>query len=550
VHSALRFGVLGPVCAWRDGHELDLGPVKQRAVLAMLLLRPNRPVTPSEIVDAVWGDEPPANGANVVQKHVSGLRRIFEPERPPRVPGQLLSLTDAGYLLRVEPGQLDADEFRAHLHRAGTARQAGQPGEALPALRTALALWRGAALAGLPGAFFEAERSRLAEIHVNALEDVLAVELTLGRHASVIPELLRLVAEFPLRERLRYLLMLAFVQSGRQAEALAVYRDAHRFLADELGIEPNDELRTLQRRILMAEVPPVPAEVPPVLAEVPPVPPSPAYPVAGPSPDGRSPLTALVSGPSRPSVWYRLGILWLVVVPFLSVGFLSWLASAYAAVRLRSWRLAVATGSYFAAFIAVGLFSHRPATPVEDDVIAIIMLILWFAGTAQGFWVRAQLIGPRARRIDPAAVDILARQVRRQQAYQLLTHHPVVAREVGIGRPDQPRHFDDGGLVDVNAVPERILAALPGITSDQAGRIVAARQYAGLFASVDDLVSRGLLPRPVVDSLRDTLIAVPDDPAQTAVVTGRGWRHPWRRPARRPYRWRRAGRQDLAPYVD
>jgi DNA-binding winged helix-turn-helix (wHTH) protein len=113
--TALRFEILGPLRAWREDTELDLGPGKQRAVLAVLLLNANRPTPTSRIIDAVWGDLPPENGVNVVQKYVAGLRRILEPGRSPRTPGQLLTWTEAGYTLHVPPGGLDTDVFREHV---------------------------------------------------------------------------------------------------------------------------------------------------------------------------------------------------------------------------------------------------------------------------------------------------------------------------------------------------------------------------------------------------------------------------------------------------
>src|SRR4051812_23132748 len=144
------FEILGPLRAWREHTELDLGPGKQRAVLAVLLLNANRPTPTTRIVDAVWGDGPPENGVNVVQKYVAGLRRILEPGRSPRSPGQLLTWTEAGYTLHVPPGSLDADVFRDHLVRA---RAAADRADATRYIRSALALWRGDALAGLRGAY-------------------------------------------------------------------------------------------------------------------------------------------------------------------------------------------------------------------------------------------------------------------------------------------------------------------------------------------------------------------------------------------------------------
>ena len=247
------FEILGPLRARREHAELELGPGKQRAVLAVLLLNANRPTPTARIIDAVWGDCPPENGVNVVQKYVAGLRRILEPGRSPRSPGQLLTWTEAGYTLHVPPGCLDADVFADGVARALAARSAGRAAEAAGQLRTALGLWREAALAGLPGAYFDTARDRLAEDRAAAFEEAAQIELDLGQHARLVPELGRLVREFPLREQLRYLLILALYRCGRKAEALAAYQDARTFLTEEFGVEPGERLQRLHLAILRSD---------------------------------------------------------------------------------------------------------------------------------------------------------------------------------------------------------------------------------------------------------------------------------------------------------
>jgi DNA-binding SARP family transcriptional activator len=193
----VSFGILGPLRAWRGDTEVELGPGKQRAVLAVLLLNPNRPTSTTKIIDAVWGDEPPENGVNVVQKYVAGLRRILEPGRSPRTPGQLLTWTEAGYALNVPGGGLDAGVFHDRVAQARSARLAGRPADAAVHLRAALDLWRDEALAGLRGSFFDTARDRLAEDRAAAFEESAQIELDLGQHARLVPELGRLVTEFP-----------------------------------------------------------------------------------------------------------------------------------------------------------------------------------------------------------------------------------------------------------------------------------------------------------------------------------------------------------------
>ncbi|WP_236648524.1 AfsR/SARP family transcriptional regulator, partial [Micromonospora sicca] len=251
--GTLRFELLGPQRAWYADRELDLGPGKQRAVLAVLLLSAGRPVPTGQIVEAVWPDEPPANGTNVVQKYVAGLRRVLEPDRSPRTPGQVLSLTDAGYLLRIAPEAVDAVRFERGVQRARQRHAAGRTAEALAELTAALRLWQGEPFTGFAGPVFEAARHRLVELRAVALESRAELELESGRHRELIGELVELVAEFPVRERLRHQLMLALHRSGRQAEALAAYREFADLLREEYGIEPGEVLRELHRRILRSD---------------------------------------------------------------------------------------------------------------------------------------------------------------------------------------------------------------------------------------------------------------------------------------------------------
>ncbi|NES36022.1 AfsR/SARP family transcriptional regulator, partial [Micromonospora sp. PPF5-17] len=251
--AGLRFALLGPQRAWYADRPLDLGPGKQRAVLAVLLLSAGRPVPTGQIVDAVWPEEPPANGPNVVQKYVAGLRRVLEPERSPRTPGQVLALTDAGYLLRVPPEAVDAVRFERGVHRARQGHAAGRTAEALAELTAALELWQGEPFTGFAGPFFDSARHRLVELRAVALETRVELELASGRHGELVGELVDLVREFPVRERLRQQLMLALYRSGRQAEALAAYREFAGLLREEYGIEPGEVLQGLHGRILRSD---------------------------------------------------------------------------------------------------------------------------------------------------------------------------------------------------------------------------------------------------------------------------------------------------------
>ena len=222
-------------------------------------------VSRGELVDAVWGEEPPASAENGIYTYVAGLRRVLEPSEPGRRrrgPGLVLVSSGGGYLLRLAPGGLDAGHFEECLDRARGLRAAGDVGGAARAVDEALGLWRGRPFTGVPGPFAEAERQRLAELRTTAAEERAELMLAQGQHVAAVPELAALTAEHPLRERARGLLMLALYRSGRQAEALRVFHDARERLADELGISPGGGLTKLHERLLRMD-PALDAPAPP-----------------------------------------------------------------------------------------------------------------------------------------------------------------------------------------------------------------------------------------------------------------------------------------------
>ena len=227
----LRVGVLGPVTAWYGQEELRVGQPRQQAVLGILAMRANRVISRGELVDAVWGQDPPASAEGGIYTYVAGLRRIIEPTRSARGPGRVLVSSGAGYVLHLVPGQPDAVTFEQQLARARQLRKNGDPVAAVEALEGALGLWRGVAFAGVPGPFAETERVRLAELRSGAAEERADVLLSLGRHEEVVPDLTALVADHPLRERMRGLLMIALYRGGRHAESLRVFADGRHVLA-------------------------------------------------------------------------------------------------------------------------------------------------------------------------------------------------------------------------------------------------------------------------------------------------------------------------------
>jgi len=248
--AMMRFEVLGPLRAVREGEELALGGPRQQAVLAALLLRAGRPVSRDDLVDAVWGPEAPPTAAGLIHTYVAHLRKILEPARIRGAPGRVLASAGPGYVLRLAAGQLDMQIAEQQLDRARGARVAGDLSTCAAALDTALALWHGTPLAGIPGPLASIERDRLAELRLAALENRAETLLGLNQAAEVIGELSALAARYPFRERLAGLLMRALYRSGRQAEALAAYQRVRRRLVDELGVEPGPELQQLHNDIL------------------------------------------------------------------------------------------------------------------------------------------------------------------------------------------------------------------------------------------------------------------------------------------------------------
>src|SRR5215218_1535289 len=266
----MRYRVLGPLEV-REGEEsLPLAGAKQRALLALLLLHANSVLSRDRLIDELWGEEPPGTAVASLQVYVSRLRKLL--------PEATLRTQAPGYLLEVEPDELDLRCFERLLAEGHEALAGGDPERAARVLREALALWRGPALAEFAfEPFAQAEIGRLEDLRLTAVEERIEADLALARHADLIGELEALIAENPHRERLRGQLMLALYRSGRQAEALAAYQAARHALVDELGIEPSANLQRLEKEILNHDptldtppsrpVPPAPSAAMPVRVE-------------------------------------------------------------------------------------------------------------------------------------------------------------------------------------------------------------------------------------------------------------------------------------------
>ncbi|QSY46956.1 MULTISPECIES: AfsR/SARP family transcriptional regulator [Streptomyces] len=240
----LRFAVLGPVRAWRGDEPLNTGAPQQRALRAALLLRGGRTATAPELVDALWGEDHPRAAPAALRTYAARLRKMLGPD------ADALVSESSGYALQVGPGGLDIDAAERLAAEADTARGSGNPARARGLMNDALALWHGEPLAEVPGPYAQAQRARLAERRLSLLETRLALDLDVGARAESVSELTALTAAYPLRELLRELLMLALYRSDRRSEALAVYADTRRLLADELGVDPRPELTELRQRIL------------------------------------------------------------------------------------------------------------------------------------------------------------------------------------------------------------------------------------------------------------------------------------------------------------
>jgi WD40 repeat protein/DNA-binding SARP family transcriptional activator len=242
---ALDFRILGPLEVAEDGVVLRLGGRMQRAVLAILVLDAGRVVPVERLVDDLYGEAAPATGAAQVRDHVSQLRKLLKDG------GARIETQAPGYVLRLDPSQLDADRFERAVDAAVAALAEGRAADAARGLQAALTLWRGPALADfVADDFAQPAIGRLEELRLVALEQRIAAELAAGADGALVPELQALVRSHPLRERLRGLLMLALYRGGRQAEAVEVYHETRRILGDELGIEPSLELRDLLTQIL------------------------------------------------------------------------------------------------------------------------------------------------------------------------------------------------------------------------------------------------------------------------------------------------------------
>ena len=251
--AQVEVGLLGPLEVSRQGQSVAIGGPKPRALLAALALEAGRVVSVDRIVESLWPGEPPDTAAHAVQVYVSQLRKALG--------NDAISTRPPGYALELDPDSVDVQRFVRLVGEGRETLGAGDAAAASSVLRETLALWRGPALADFTyEPFAQTEIARLEDLRAVALEDRIEADLALGRHAELVSELEALVESQPLRERPRGQLMLALYRSGRQADALAAYRDARETLVEELGIEPGPALRELEAAILRQDEALLPAK--------------------------------------------------------------------------------------------------------------------------------------------------------------------------------------------------------------------------------------------------------------------------------------------------
>ncbi|GIF16025.1 AfsR/SARP family transcriptional regulator [Actinoplanes teichomyceticus] len=287
----MEFRVLGPIEAWSADRPVELGGGKPRALLGALLVERGRVVPVNRLIDAIWDERPPATARALVQTYVSGLRNRFKAYGG----GSVILTKPWGYLADLAAPRLDRDVFLRTVGDARAAAGDGRHHHAAALYREALSLWRGPALVGATTGPLRSEAARLDELRLEAVEERVAVDLAVGRLAELAGELAALLARHPLRERLRGQLMITLFRLGRQADALAVYREGRRILRDELGVEPGVELSAVHSAVLRGDARLLGAPAP-----APPAPAPATSPASAPAPT-TSPASASPASASAPT---------------------------------------------------------------------------------------------------------------------------------------------------------------------------------------------------------------------------------------------------------
>lgn len=245
--EAVQVRILGPVAVMFNDVPVPLVGQRQLRVLSALALARGRVLPVEQLIGDLWGERPPRTAVGQLQTSVWMIRRALSSVHAPQAVVQSVS---SGYQLDTAHCELDSDRFRTVVAAAKEHHRHGRLEEAVDQFKRALSLWRGPALSTISSTHLQSRAARLEEERIAALEQQISLEITLGRYAEAIGELIDLAAQYPLREELHAYLMLALYHSGRQADALAVFRRARHILADELGIDPGPKLISLEQAIL------------------------------------------------------------------------------------------------------------------------------------------------------------------------------------------------------------------------------------------------------------------------------------------------------------
>lgn len=403
----MDYRILGPLEVTDGDRPLALGGEKQRALLVLLLLHAGEVVSADRLIDDLWGERSPSGAAKALQAHISRLRKTLDTNGSPVMDGggsgtsprAVLLTRGHGYLLRVEPGELDLDRFQALVEAGRQALAMGDSQRASDTLGAGLALWRGPALADFAyEAFAQGSIAQLEELRLSAVEDRIEADLALGREKQLVGELTALVRQNPLRERPRMQLMLTLYRCGRQAEALDVFQEYRRGLAEELGLDPSPRLRHLESAIL-ARDPSLDLHLDPR---------SPAATAAriSPPPGGRrkrqwlalgGPVLIALAMTAALLVWLQRGATTRLVIPADSVGTISPSNGALGAVvPLESSPSSVAAGAgalWVANYSDDTVSEINPATHAVEETIPGVSTPSGIAVGADGVWVANNFSG-------------------------------------------------------------------------------------------------------------------------------------------------------------
>ena len=473
------FRILGALEVVEDGKAVALGGRRQRALLALLLLNPNETLSTARLIDELWGEQPPASAAKTVQVTVSRLRKALGHDAD-----GLVVTRDRGYELRTDPDRIDAHRFE-RLFASGTRElAAGRPQSAAANLEAAVALWRGPALAELADQpFARHDIARLDDLRIACLEELTDAKLALGRHAEVAGELEGLIGEHPYRERLRAQLMLALYRADRQADALQAYQDARATLVEDLGIDPSERLRDLERAVL--------AQDPALLLPVAPPRPAPRHPSRGVPLVGRSRELEALTGGLQEAIAGHGGVCLVAGEPGIGKS-----------------RLA-----------------EELTGQARERGVRVLVGRCWEAGGAPAYWPWVQALRTYLRDAEPG---LLRAQLGRDGPY-LATILPEV-REVVPDLPAAPALDSEGArfhLLEAVAAFLRSIASagpialfLDDLHAADAPSLLLLRFVAGDLAGAPILVVGCYRDTEVGPELRDALAVLAREPAVRRITLG------------------------------